>query len=177
MVGDPDIYLGNNRLTVTLTASRGLMTLSTVSGLTFAVGGGDGTADAMMMFSGDVNDLNNALNGLQFIPEPDYFGSAWIDVLTNDLGQFTSTGLPEETDLDRIDINVISVNDPPSFDPDDPEFNIFEIANLVQNPPWNLQLGTVEAPSNDVVIDIGRDHLAVDLGDIRSYLPGTGARI
>ncbi len=75
-----------------------------------------------------------------------------------------------------IGIAAVAAN-PPSFDPDDPEFNIFEIANLVQNPPWNLQLGSVEAPSNDVVIDIGRDHLAVDLGDIRSYLPGTGARI
>jgi len=77
-----------------------------------------------------------------------------------------------------LPIGLVKVlSDPPSFDPGDPNFNVFKIANLIQNPPWNLQLGTAEAPSSDVVVNLGRDHLAVDLGDIRSYLPGKVARI
>jgi hypothetical protein len=30
--------------------------------------------------------------------------------------------------------------DPPELDPDDPDFNVYELANLLYNPPWNLQL-------------------------------------
>ena len=106
----------------------------------------------MMMFSGDVNDLNNALNGLQFIPEPDYFGPAWIDVLTNDLGQFTTAGLPEETDLDRIAINVISVNDPPSFDPLATSLvSVLEDAGLVQVNPFLTGLSGGPANENQTL--------------------------
>src|SRR5439155_15833360 len=41
---------------------------------------------------------------------------------------------------------------PPSLDPGDPSFNVFEIANLVQNPPWNLELNPPHAPSSDVIV-------------------------
>src|SRR5262245_20233429 len=53
------------------------------------------------------------------------------------------------------------ISDPPSLDPNDPEFNIYELANTLYNPPFNLQLSTPEAPSNDIVVAIGRDHLSV----------------
>jgi len=66
---------------------------------------------------------------------------------------------------------------PPSLDPGDPSFNVFEIANLVQNPPWNLELNPPHAPSNDVIVSMGRDRLSVDLGDVRRYLPSGDDRI
>jgi hypothetical protein len=61
--------------------------------------------------------------------------------------------------------------DPPVLDPDDPEFNIYELANQVYNPPWNLQLVSPEPPSSDVVVELGRDHLAVDLGEVSGIFP------
>ena len=61
--------------------------------------------------------------------------------------------------------------DPPQFDPDKPDFNIYEWANLAYNPPWNLQLIAPDTPSNDITVAIGRNHLAVDLGDVKSIFP------
>jgi hypothetical protein len=67
--------------------------------------------------------------------------------------------------------------DPPELDPDKPDFNIYELANLLYNPPWNLQLRSPDAPGNDITIAIGRDHLAVDLGDVKSVFPEDRSRI
>ena len=66
--------------------------------------------------------------------------------------------------------------DPPELDPDDPDFNVYELANLLYNPPWNLQLVEPATPGNDVTVVIGKDHLSVDLGDIRSVFPDDGSR-
>lgn len=59
----------------------------------------------------------------------------------------------------------------PVLDPDDPEFNAYELANTLFNPPWNLQLGTPEPPSTDVTVAIARDRLSVQLGEISSLFP------
>jgi hypothetical protein len=67
--------------------------------------------------------------------------------------------------------------DPPELDPDSPDFNIYELANLVYNPPWNLQLGAPDAPGNDITMTIGKDHLSVDLGDLKDVFPENESRI
>jgi hypothetical protein len=36
--------------------------------------------------------------------------------------------------------------DPPETDPDSPDFNVYELANLLYNPPWNLQLSSPKTP-------------------------------
>lgn len=61
--------------------------------------------------------------------------------------------------------------DMPELDPDDPGFNAWELANTLFNPPWNLQLGTPAAPSNDITLAISRDHLAMNLGEIATLFP------
>jgi VCBS repeat-containing protein len=75
-VTDPD----NGTLTVTLAGTRGLLSLSTVAGLTFT--GGDGTSDATMTFSGSAAAINAALDGLSFQPDADYNGPAQIAMTT-----------------------------------------------------------------------------------------------
>ncbi|HVP15429.1 MAG TPA: hypothetical protein VMS88_07780 [Terriglobales bacterium] len=76
-----------------------------------------------------------------------------------------------------LPIGIIPVlSDPPEFDPDKPEFNIYELANLAYNPPWNLQLVTPDPPANDISIAVGKDHLAVDLGDVKSIFPENHTR-
>lgn len=67
--------------------------------------------------------------------------------------------------------------DPPEFDPDKPEFNLYELANLLYNPPWNLQLRSPDVSGNDITIAIGKDHLAVDLGDVKNLFPEDQSRI
>ena len=110
---DQDAHLGTNILSVTLTATNGKLTLGTIPAtLTFT--SGDGTNDATMEFSGKLQDLNAALLGLTFIPNPEYFGPASVTILTNDLGEFS--GPPASTST-TIAINVTEVNDPPVFNP------------------------------------------------------------
>jgi hypothetical protein len=66
--------------------------------------------------------------------------------------------------------------DPPQLDPDDPDFNVYELANLLYNPPWNLQLVEPATPGNDITVVIGKDRLSMDLGEIRSVFPADGSR-
>src|SRR5438105_1940814 len=68
-------------------------------------------------------------------------------------------------------------SNPPSLDPNSSDFNAFELVDLIENPPWNYQLNRPVAPSSDVTLTIGRNQLAVDLGDIRSFLPRNGNRV
>lgn len=58
-VGDPD----NETLSVTLAVSNGTLTLNGTAGLTFG-SGGNGTG--AMTFTGSINDINAALNGLSY---------------------------------------------------------------------------------------------------------------
>lgn len=66
---------------------------------------------------------------------------------------------------------------PPEFDHDKPDFNIYQLANLLYNPPWNLQLRSPPVPGNDITIAVGEDHLAVDLGDLKNVFPKDQSRI
>ena len=66
--------------------------------------------------------------------------------------------------------------DPPELDPDEPDFNVYELANLLYNPPWHLQLVAPEAPGNDITVLIAKDRLSVDLGEIRSVFPDARSR-
>ncbi len=112
-VSDPDARLGTNRLRVTLEVTNGTLRLSTVTGLTFTTG--DGTDDAVMTFEGTIPDLNTALNNLRFQPTADYFGPALLTITTDDLGQFNGPSSPSATDTDTVNIDVLSVNDRPTF--------------------------------------------------------------
>ncbi len=69
-------------LVVTLSVNNGTATLSGTSGLTFTTG--DGTADATMTFSGTVEDINTALDGLQYDPTTDYSGSDTLTLTSYD---------------------------------------------------------------------------------------------
>ncbi len=66
--------------------------------------------------------------------------------------------------------------DPPETDPDDPEFNVFEIANLVGRTPWTLQLVKPEELSSDIIVDVAQNSLAVDLGELQRLFPRESIR-
>ena len=75
---------GGNDIELTLTATNGTVTLAGTTGLSIT-GGADGSATVTVQ--GSLTDLNNALDGLIFAPTAGYFGSASLQVATNDLGQ------------------------------------------------------------------------------------------
>jgi hypothetical protein len=77
-----------------------------------------------------------------------------------------------------LPVGLIAVlADRPQLDPDHPDFNVYELANLLYNPPWNLQLVSPEAPANDITIAVGKNHLAVDLGEVRTIFPRDRSRL
>jgi hypothetical protein len=86
------------------------LNLNGVSGLTFTEG--DGTADPYMVFTGTLANINAALNGISFVPDPNWHGQYLIvDITIDDQG---NTGGGTLTDDGTIYITVNSVNDAPS---------------------------------------------------------------
>ena len=106
-VGDVD--LGANPIKITLTSSNGTLTLSTIAGLSFTTG--DGTDDAVMVFTGSLASVNTALNGMSFTPTANFNGAASLQIVSDDQGN-TGTGGPL-TDTDIVNITVTAVNDAP----------------------------------------------------------------
>jgi hypothetical protein len=102
-----DVDAGSNALSVTLTASSGLVSLSGVTGLTFSTG--DGTNDVTMSFLGTLTNLNAALNGLTFRPANGFTGIATLQISTNDQGYSGSGGARTTTNTISIDVRSTGV--------------------------------------------------------------------
>jgi hypothetical protein len=96
-------------LQVTLSANNATLTLGALGALTFQ--SGDGTADSSMTFTAPLATLNSAMNGLRFIPTPNFNGPASLTIQTNDLGASGLGGA--RIDEDTITVNVTSINDLP----------------------------------------------------------------
>ncbi|WP_312757294.1 DUF4347 domain-containing protein [Pulveribacter sp.] len=101
-----DVDAGGGTMRVTLTASNGLLSLGSLSGVSFLVG--SGTGDSTMVFEGTLGAINNALAGLSFAPTGGYYGPASVQITTDDLGQSGTGG--NQTDTDTITINVAQPN-------------------------------------------------------------------
>ncbi len=89
--------------------------------------------------------------------------------------------VPPETSNERslsLPIGLIQVlSNPPEFDSSKPDFNAYEIANLLYNVPWNLQIVEPDPVSSDVNIAISQSSLSVDLGDVKKVFPSDHSRI
>jgi len=103
-VTDPDS--GTAPIRQTLQAVNGTLTLGRTDGLTFLAG--DGTDDALLVFTGAVADINAALDGLTFAPLPDFYSSALIQLQTEDLGWTGEGGPRSANDTLFIIINPMS---------------------------------------------------------------------
>ncbi len=90
-------------LTVTLTGTKGTLSLNSLTGLTFTVG--DGSFDPTMTFSGTASAINNALASLRYRGDANFNGTGTITQTV------TSGSL---TDTDTVTVNVASVNDAPT---------------------------------------------------------------
>lgn len=89
---------------VTLGVTSGTLTLSGTSNLSFTVG--DGTADASMTFTGTIEAINTALNGLHFTPRKNFTRPVTLTITTNDLGNSGSGGALSDTDTVAIAVGM-----------------------------------------------------------------------
>ncbi|MBF0339823.1 MAG: tandem-95 repeat protein [Magnetococcales bacterium] len=103
---DPDA----TTLQLTLSATLGVVTLASTTGLTFTTG--DGVADASMVFSGSLADLQTALASLAYLGNANVSGSAAITLQANDLGNSGAGGALSASRT--INITLTAVNDPPA---------------------------------------------------------------
>ncbi|PNY36817.1 hypothetical protein C2E31_10670, partial [Rhodopirellula baltica] len=67
-------------VTTTLSVSNGNLTLGSTSGITFLAGTSNG--QATLTISGTASDINTALDGLQYAPSANYYGSDSLTVTT-----------------------------------------------------------------------------------------------
>ncbi|MGI9214736.1 MAG: beta strand repeat-containing protein, partial [Gammaproteobacteria bacterium] len=98
-IEDVDANGGNE--TITLEVTNGALNLATLLGLSSVTG--DGTNK--IIATGNIVDLNNALNGLQYTPVVNYAGTDHLKITTSDNGNAGQGGSLET--INSLNINVI----------------------------------------------------------------------
>ncbi len=104
-----DVDAGNGAIQVTFSTENGKISLRSATN-TGVNTSGNGTDN--LILTGTTLALENALDGLMFKPTANFNGETSITVLSSDRG---NTGGVALTDEDKITINVVPVNDTPSF--------------------------------------------------------------
>jgi hypothetical protein len=104
-----DVDLVSEPLSVTLSVSNGSLSMSTLTGISFATGSGAGSA--LMTFSGTQTNLNAALASLVYRANANTSGNDTLYITTSDLGTAGAGGTL--IDIDSIAISVTPMNDLP----------------------------------------------------------------
>ncbi|WP_445311647.1 DUF4347 domain-containing protein, partial [Microcoleus vaginatus] len=84
---------------VNLSVTSGTLTLNSLTGLT-----GSGNGSNSLIYTGKQADINAALEGLTYTPNPNFVGTDTLTLTTNDRGAPELGGA--QTDSDRVDITV-----------------------------------------------------------------------
>jgi hypothetical protein len=61
--------------------------------------------------------------------------------------------------------------DDPLFDPTSPQFNPFELLDIILHPPLFVEIKEVPRPVNDIEFTIGKNELIIDLGATQGMIP------
>jgi large repetitive protein len=154
---------GDSPVKVQLTATHGTLTLSGIVGLDFSAGLGDGVDDATMTFTGSVDSVNAALDGMVFTPTPNYNGPASLKIVTNDQGN-TGSG-NAKSDTDTLAITVNAVNDAPVNILGATEVTTAINTNLVFNSSNanQITISDVDAGTNQVEVSLSTLHGVITL--------------
>ncbi|MEG3909041.1 DUF4347 domain-containing protein, partial [Microcoleus sp. w2-18aC6] len=84
---------------VNLSVTSGTLTLKSLTGVT-----GSGNGSNSLIYTGKQADINAALEGLTYTPNPNFSGTDTLTLTTNDRGSAELGGA--QTDSDRVDITV-----------------------------------------------------------------------
>lgn len=98
---------GIGGMQVEIVPTNGSVTLGSTDPIVFIIGASPGT----LLFQGTLAQINEALDGMTFVPSANYTGPASIRISTEDSGN-TGIGGPLN-DVDTILIDVVPVNDAP----------------------------------------------------------------
>lgn len=104
-----DVDLGDNDVTVSLSAGSGVLTLGRTTGVTFLTG--DGTQDSSISFRGRQDVANFVLQSLIYRSTGAFEGTDVVNIAVNDGGNFGLGGV--KTDSKNVTLTVAGVNDAP----------------------------------------------------------------
>jgi hypothetical protein len=169
-----DLDVAGDDLEVTLSVNHGTLTLGGMAGLTFLHG--DGAGDSAMTFRGTLNDINAALNGLQFMPASNYNGLVDLQITTNDLGSTGMGGAKVATST--LAVHVVAVNDAPVNTVPGQQGVIEHQTLIMSNATGNaIRISDVEAGSNAVRVTLSVDHGRLTLSSTTglTFASGNGA--
>ena len=148
---------GNNQ-TVTLTATNGILTLATTSGLTGLSGNGTG----VVAFAGTLAQVNAAINGMTFGPAANYSGAATIAMSANDGS--TTANLPVNITVNPVsDAPMLSVS-PASGNEDTPI--ALTITAALTDPSETLAVTLSAIPAGSTLANTAGDTLTISAGSI-----------
>lgn len=119
---DPDPAVSGAIFQVTVEASHGVLSLGSLTGIDFSFAtdpdgspDGNGIADPKLTFRGTVTDINNALDGLTYLPNGDFnsnLGTESVVITVNDRGHSGQGG--SKVTSKTIPVTVRPTNDNPS---------------------------------------------------------------
>ena len=148
---------GNNQ-SVTLTATNGILTLATTSGLTGLSGNGTG----VVAFAGTLAQVNAAINGMTFGPAANYSGAATIAMSANDGS--TTANLPVNITVNPVsDAPMLSVS-PASGNEDTPI--ALTITAALTDPSETLAVTLSAIPAGSTLTNTAGDTLTISAGSI-----------
>lgn len=149
---DADIGAGNAE--VTLSVSNGALTLPSTMGLSFSMGG---NGSSSMTFSGSLGNVNTAINGITYAPNPDFNGADTLSVSVSDLG---NSGGPAQMDSGVVSLTVNPINDAPVAVVPGTQSATEDTSKLING----LSVVDVDAAGNDVraTLSAGNGTVTVD---------------
>lgn len=166
-IGVADVDLGNNALSVTLSAGQGNLTLGSTAGLTF-VSGGNG--EASMTFTGTLSSVNSALSSFAYRGAPDYSGPDTISVTVSDQGFSGSGGA--QTTSGSVPVTVAAVNDAPAVSGLLATYTVYENTDAVIT---GIGISDPDVGAGDLTVALAVSHGAVSLGTVAGLTFTNGA--
>ncbi len=145
-VEDVDIDEGDGNLELAIDCPDCKVSLQLpVDGINFT--SGNGFENNSMIFTGTLNDVNNAIENLDIIGNQDFCGFANLQITANDLGNY-SVASTEETHTINISIDMEERNDPPVNE--DPVTSQ-EVLPIISFSEDALSLSTTDGLWNDII--------------------------
>jgi len=158
-----DVDGDSQTMTLTFTGGTGTLPTGTLAGFTT----GDGTNDAMMVFTGTVTGINTALDGLTFTPTPDLSGTnaGAIRMQLND-----GNG---GTDDDTIQFNIAASNDAPvNTLPSSPAVNEDDINVAIAN---DINIADADGDNQTMTLTFTGGTGTLPVGGLTSVTTGDGS--
>ncbi|MBE9179966.1 DUF4347 domain-containing protein [Oculatella sp. LEGE 06141] len=168
-IADPDA--GDSLIQAKLTTTQGTLTLSRTTGLTFSTG--TGTDDAVITLTGNLTDINAALDGALFKPTTNFNGKASVQIEVNDLGNNGSGG--PKSAINLVTINVDAINDAPVIASSDTQ-TVAEDTVLSFTGNNRILISDVDAGNNPQLVTLTVNNGVLTLGNVEglTFSQGSG---